>query len=105
MIRKLLISALWAMSLSSTALSNEARAQDHSSEQYCRNLAQIGASTWRTRTNGYPVEKVLNEVKAILRSNPQTLEDAQDAIVAIYNDRSVNSSQQAYSKVYDGCRH
>src|SRR5690242_689496 len=98
MIRKLLFSLLCAMSLSTTALSNEVRAQDHSSEQYCGKLAQIGASAWRTRTDGYPVEKVLSEVRTILRSNPQTLEDAQDAIVAIYNDGSVTSSQQAYSK-------
>src|SRR6476661_6933615 len=89
MIRKLLISALCAMSLSTTAFSSEARAQTSSTEQYCGKLAQIGASAWRTRTDGYPVEKVLNEVNAILRSNPQTLEDAQDAIVAIYNDHSV----------------
>jgi len=105
MIRKLFISALCAMSLSTTALSSETRAQDPSSEQYCGKLAQIGASAWRTRSDGYPVDKVLNEVKAILRSNPQTLEDARDAIVAIYKDPSVSSPQQAYSKVYDDCRH
>ena len=50
------------------------------------------------------MDRVLNEVKTILQSKPETLEDAREAIVSIYDDRSVNSPQQAYSKVYDHCR-
>ena len=32
------------------------------------------------------------------------MEDAHEVIVAIYSDTSVNSSKQAYTKVYDGCK-
>lgn len=104
MIRKLLLSALCSVSISAAAVSGDAQAQGQSDQQYCGKLAQIGASAWRTRADGYPMERVLNEVKTILQSKPDTLEDAQDAIVAIYGDRSVSSPQQAYAKVYDHCR-
>jgi hypothetical protein len=104
MIRKLFLSAVCTMSISATAFSGEAQAQGQADQQYCGKLAQIGASAWRTRTDGYPMDRVLNEVKTILQSKPQTLEDAEEVIVAIYGDRSVNSPHQAYSKVYDHCR-
>ena len=92
------------MSISAAAFSGEAQAQGQADRQYCGKLAQIGASAWRTRSDGYPMDRVLSEVKTILQSKPQTLEDAEEVIVAIYGDRSVNSPQQAYSKVYDHCR-
>lgn len=82
-----------------------AAAQDLGGDQYCGQLAQIGASAWRTRADGYPVEQVLREVRSILRSHPHRLEQAEDVIVEIYQDRSVSSPGQAYSKVYAGCRH
>ncbi len=104
MIRKLLLSALCSVSVSATAFSGEAQAQGEASQQYCGKLAQIGASAFRTRADGYPMDRVLNEVKTILQSKPETLEDAEEAIVSIYDDRSVSSSQQAYAKVYDHCR-
>jgi len=104
MIRKLLLSALCTLSVSATAFSGEARAQGQADQQYCGKLAQIGASAFRTRADGYPMDRVLNEVKTILRSKPETLEDAQEAIVSIYDDHSVSSPQQAYTKVYDHCR-
>lgn len=104
MIRKLFFSALCTLVLSTTAYSAPAQAQAGASEQYCGKLAQIGASAWRTRTDGYPMDKVLTEVHTILSGKPDTLEDAQGVIVAIYGDRSVNSSQQAYTKVYQDCR-
>jgi hypothetical protein len=104
MLSKLLLSVLCALSVSATAFSGEARAQGQADQQYCGKLAQIGASAYRTRADGYPMDKVLNEVKTILQSKPETLEDAQEAIVSIYDDRSVRSPQQAYSKVYDHCR-
>ena len=104
MIRKLLLSALCTVSVSATAFSGEAQAQGQVDKQYCGKLAQIGASAFRTRADGYPMDRVLNEVKTILQSKPETLEDAQEAIVSIYDDRSVNSPQQAYAKVYDHCR-
>jgi hypothetical protein len=73
-------------------------------EQYCGKLAQIGASAWRTRTDGYPMDRVLTEVDTILSAKPKTLEDAHEVIVAIYADKSVSSPQQAYAKVYEDCR-
>ena len=82
-----------------------AAAENSGGEQYCGQLAQIGASAWRTRVDGYPVEQVLREVRSILRSQPHRLEQAEDVIVDIYQDRSVSSAGQAYSKVYAGCRH
>lgn len=103
MIRKLFLSALCTLVLCTTAYSAPAHAQA-ATEQYCGKLAQIGASAWRTRTDGYPMDKVLTEVHTILSGKPDTLEDAQEVIVAIYGDRSVNSSQQAYTKVYQDCR-
>ena len=104
MIRKLLLSALCTVSVSATAFSGEVQAQGQANQQYCGKLAQIGASAFRTRADGYPMDRVLNEVKTILQSKPETLEDAQEAIVSIYDDRSLSSSQQAYAKVYDHCR-
>jgi hypothetical protein len=104
MIRKLLLSALCTACFSATAFSGEAQAQGQADQKYCGKLAQIGASAFRTRADGYPMDRVLNEVKTILQSKPDTLEDAQEAIVSIYGDRSVSSPQQAYAKVYDHCR-
>lgn len=104
MIRKQLASALCMMTLCSAAFSQPSPAHTPVSEQYCGKLAQIGASAWRTRTDGYPMDKVLTEVNTILSGKPDTMEDAHEVIVAIYSDTSVNSSKQAYSKVYDGCK-
>jgi hypothetical protein len=83
----------------------QAAAEDPGGGQYCGQLAQIGASAWRTRVDGYPVEQVLREVRSILGSHPHRLEQAEDVIVEIYQDRSVSSASQAYRKVYADCRH
>lgn len=104
MIRKLLASALCTLALSGAAFSQPSSPQAPASEQYCGKLAQIGASAWRTRTDGYPMDKVLTEVKTILSGKPDTLEDAHEVITAIYADSSVGSAKQAYTKVYEGCR-
>lgn len=104
MIRKRLVCMLFAMSLCATAFSGPVLTPAASNDQYCGKLAQIGASAWRTRTDGYPMERVLNEVNTILSTKPQTLEDAQEVIVAIYADKSVSSPQQAYARVYEDCR-
>ncbi len=104
MIRKQLVSALCMMSLCTAAFSQASPVQAPASEQYCGKLAQIGASAWRTRTDGYPMDKVLTEVNTILSGKPDTMEDAHEVIVAIYGDNSVNSSKKAYTKVYDGCK-
>jgi hypothetical protein len=104
MIRKRLIPVLLAMSFCTTAFSNPVFTPAATDEQYCGKLAQIGASAWRTRTDGYPMDRVLTEVNAILSTKPDTRDDAQEVIVAIYADQSVNSSRQAYSKVYEDCR-
>jgi hypothetical protein len=104
MIRKLLLSALCTLPLSAAAFSGEAQVAGQTDRQYCGKLAQIGASAWLTRSDGYPMDTVLQEVKTILQNKPQTLEDAAEVIVAIYKDNSVSSPQQAYSKVYDDCR-
>jgi hypothetical protein len=105
MTRKCLVSALFALSLCTTAFSDPAPAAAAANDQYCGMLAQIGASAWRTRTDGYPMDRVLEEVNTILSAKPQTLEDAHQVIVAIYGDQSVSSPQQAYAKVYEDCRH
>ena len=73
-------------------------------DQYCGKLAQIGASAFLTRNDGYPMDRVLTEVNSILSAKPQTMEDAHEVIVAIYADKSVNSARQAYSPVYEDCR-
>lgn len=104
MIRKLLASVLCTLSLCNAAFSQANAPQAPVSAQYCGKLAQIGASAWRTRTDGYPMEKVLTEVKTILSSKPDTLEDAHEVITTIYADGTVSSAKQAYSKVYEGCR-
>lgn len=106
MITKRLVSALFMISFCTTAFSAPAPAPapDVGNDQYCGKLAQIGASAWRTRTDGYPMERVLTEVNTILGAKPQTREDAHEVIVAIYADQSVNSPQQAYAKVYDDCK-
>jgi hypothetical protein len=104
MIRKRLVSALFALSICTTAFSDPAPAAAAANDQYCGKLAQIGASAWRTRTDGYPMDRVLGEVDTILSAKPQTLEDAHEVIVAIYADQSVSSPQQAYAKVYEDCR-
>ena len=104
MITKRLVSVLFAMSFCTTAFSAPAPIPAAANDQYCGKLAQIGASAWRTRTDGYPMDRVLTEVNTILGAKPQTLEDAHEVIVAIYADQSVNSPQQAYSKVYEDCR-
>jgi len=105
MILKRLIFALFTMSFCTLAFSAPAPAQAPiaANDQYCGKLAQIGVSALRTRDDGYPMERVLTEVNAILGSKPQTMEDAHEVIVAIYADRSVNSAQQAYAKVYEDC--
>jgi hypothetical protein len=104
MITKRLVSALFMISFCTTAFSAPTPAPEAANDQYCGKLAQIGASAWRTRTDGYPMERVLTEVNTILGAKPQTLEDAHEVIVAIYADQSVNSPQQAYTKVYDDCK-
>ena len=108
MIRKRLVCALFALSLCTTAFSDPAPAAmataTAANDQYCGKLAQIGASAWRTRTDGYPMDRVLDEVDTILSAKPQTLEDAHEVIVAVYADTSVSSAQQAYAKVYEDCR-
>lgn len=106
MITKPHISALFALSFCTTAISAPAPAPAPvaATAQYCGKLAQIGASAWRTRTDGYPMDRVLTEVNAILGAQPQILEDAHEVIVAIYTDPSVNSSKRAYAKVYEDCR-
>ena len=104
MITKHAISAAFAISFCMTAISAPAPSPAATDNQYCGKLAQIGASAWRTRTDGYPMERVLTEVNTILGAKPKTLEDAHEVIVAIYADQSVNSSQQAYTKVYEDCR-
>ena len=104
MIRKQLASAICMMALCTAAFSQPSPGDAPVSEQYCDKLAQIGASAWRTRTDGYPMEKVLTEVNTILSAKPDTLEDAHEVIVAIYSDTSVNSSNKAYTKVYDSCK-
>jgi len=104
MIRKRLVSALFALSFCTTAFSDPAPSPAAANDQYCGKLAQIGASAWRTRTDGYPMDRVLDEVNTILSAKPQTLEDAHEVIVAIYADQSVSSPEQAYAKVYQDCR-
>ena len=104
MTRKHLISALFTMLLCATAFSGAAPSEAADTDQYCGKLAQIGASAWHTRTDGYPMDRVLSEVNTILSAKPQTLEDAHEVIVAIYADKSVSSPQQAYAKVYEDCR-
>jgi hypothetical protein len=106
MITKHSISAALAILFCTTAMSAPApsTAPAPADNQYCGKLAQIGASAWRTRTDGYPMERVLTEVNTILGAKPKTLEDAHEVIVAIYADQSVNSPQQAYTKVYEDCR-
>jgi|SRR5512133_600906 hypothetical protein len=104
MTRKQLVSALFTMSLCTAAFSGPAPSPVAASDQYCGKLAQIGASAWRTRADGYPMDRVLNEVNSILSAKPKTLEDAHEVIVAIYGDQSVSSPQQAYAKVYDDCK-
>lgn len=104
MMRKRLVFTLLLMSLCTMASSGTATAPLAANDQYCGKLAQIGASAWRTRTDGYPMERVLDEVNAILNAKPQTQEDAHEVIVAIYADKSVGSPQQAYAKVYEDCR-
>ena len=106
MMRKHLVSALLLLSSCAAALANPAGpiVPVVANDQYCGKLAQIGASAWRTRTDGYPMERVLNEVNSILSAKPQTMEDAHEVIVAIYGDKSVSSAQQAYAKVYQDCR-
>ena len=95
-----------AMSFCTTsyAAPSSSSSPDAANDQYCGKLAQIGASAWRTRTDVYPMERVLTEVDSILGAKPQTLEDAHEVIVAIYADQSVSSAQQAYAKVYDDCK-
>jgi hypothetical protein len=105
MITKRLVSALFIISFCTTAFSAPAPAPVTGNDQYCGKLAQIGASAWRTRTDGYPMERVLTEVNTILGAKPKTREDAHEVIVAIYADRSVNTPQQAYAKVYEDCLH
>lgn len=104
MIRKHLVSALIALSLCTVAFSGAIPAPAADNDQYCGKLAQIGASAWQTRTDGYPMDRVLSEVNTILSAKPKTLEDAHEVIVAIYGDQSVSSPQQAYAKVYEDCR-
>jgi hypothetical protein len=104
MIRKRLVSALFLLSLCATVFSEPAPSPVEANDKYCGKLAQIGASAWRTRSDGYPMDRVLSEVNTILSAKPQTLEDAHEVIVAIYADKSVNSPQQAYAKVYEDCR-
>ena len=109
MIRKHFVATLFLLSVVAAAHTGIAApaasaAPAAASEQYCGKLAQIGASAWRTRKDGYPMEHVLNEVNTILRARPETLEDAHEVIVAIYGDQSVGSAQQAYAKVFQDCR-
>ena len=66
MITKRLVSVLFAMSFCTTALSAPSPSPDAANDQYCGKLAQIGASAWRTRNDGYPMERVLTEVDTIL---------------------------------------
>ena len=101
---KRLVSALFTLSVCTTALADAAPSPVAVNDQYCGKLAQIGASAWRTRTDGYPMDRVLTEVNSILSAKPKTLEDAHEVIVAIYADKSVSSPQQAYAKVYEDCR-
>jgi hypothetical protein len=103
---KRLVSALLTISFCTLAISDPVPAPVPAAEsdQYCGKLAQIGASAFRTRNDGYPMERVLTEVNSILSAKPQTMEDAHEVIVAIYADKSVNSARQAYSKVYEDCR-
>ena len=104
MIRKQLFVALCTISLCTAAFSQPGATHAPASAQYCGKLAQIGASAWRTRTDGYPMDKVLNEVNTILSGKPDTMEDAHEVIVAIYSDPSVHTSKQAFAKVYDSCK-
>lgn len=104
MIRKLSVSALCTLSLCSAAFSQTNPPETPATEQYCGKLAQIGASAWRTRTDGYPMDKVLTEVNSILSGKPDTLQDAHQVITTIYGDSSISSAKQAYTKVYDDCR-
>lgn len=104
MTRKHLVSAVLSLSLCTVAISGAIPSPAADTDQYCGKLAQIGASAWRTRTDGYPMDRVLNEVNTILSAKPKTLEDAHEVIVAIYGDQSVSSPQQAYAKVYEDCR-
>jgi hypothetical protein len=103
---KHLVSALLTLSFCTMAFSDPAPvpAPAATSDQYCGKLAQIGASAFRTRSDGYPMDRVLTEVNSILSTKPQTMEDAHEVIVAIYADKSVSSARQAYTKVYDDCR-
>jgi hypothetical protein len=105
MIATRVVSALLMMSFCTMASSNPARSPVVANDQYCIKLAQIGASAFRTRSDGYPMERVLTEVNAILSSKPETREDANEVIVAIYTDKSVSSARQAYSRVYEDCLH
>nr|WP_314629516.1 hypothetical protein [uncultured Noviherbaspirillum sp.] len=103
---KQLVFALLTMSFCTVAFSDLAPVPvpAAASDQYCGKLAQIGASAFRTRNDGYPMERVLTEVNSILSAKPQTMEDAHEVIVAIYADKSVSSARQAYAKVYEDCR-
>ena len=100
---KRLVSALLLMSFCKMASSGPAPEPVAVNNQYCGKLAQIGASAFRTRDDGYPMERVLTEVNSILSTKPQTMEDAHEVIVAIYADKSVSSARQAYAKVYEDC--
>ena len=81
-----------------------AYAQSFGSQQYCDQLADIGANAYDTKKAGQPMNTVMSKVGYILGDDRQKKDAAQGVIAAIYGDSSIRNRQQAYSNVYSACK-
>ena len=79
-------------------------AQSFRSQQYCDQLAEIGANAYDVKKSGQPMNAVISKVGYVLGDDRQKKDAAQGVIIAIYGDSSIRSRQQAYSTVYSACK-
>ena len=79
-------------------------AQSFRSDEYCRQLAEIGSNAYLTKKEGYSMEAVNRKIASILADDPLKLQSAQGVVMAIYGDGSIRSAKQAYQIVYTSCK-
>jgi hypothetical protein len=85
-------------------VSTSAVSQEFGTDQYCMQLANIGANSYQAKKDGHSMGQVLQTIGNVLRGNPQKRDAAQGVVIAVYGDNSIRSSSAAYNIVYSACK-
>ena len=74
------------------------------SEAGCRQLSDIAANAYTTKSEGHSLQEVLVNIKMVDIPDSQRRVAVEGIVVAIYGDDSLSSRADAYNSVYSACK-